>query len=149
MGGATYFVTFHLRNGLDAGAAGLRPLVESERAVAKHSLLFWHGKHWSLHALTIMPDHVHLLATPLACAPEQWHALPPILKSAKKYSSSQINLLRGERGSLWQEESFDRLVRNAEEYEEKLTYIIENAVRAGLVDDPWEWDGLWYEGRDG
>ena len=101
-----------------------------------------------MHALPVMPDHVHLLATPRTTTPGHWHSLPQTLRGIKAYSATRVNRLRGERGALWQEESYDHIVRSAREFDQKLTYLLENAYRAGLVADLWDWDGLWYEGRD-
>ena len=147
-GGLTYFVTFRLR-GAEAGASSPKPLSAAERAIVRESLFFWHGDKWTLHALTVMPDHVHLLATPLEHMPGHWYSLPQILHSAKGYSAIRVNRLRGERGALWQEESYDHILRSEQEFDQKLTYLLENAAQAGLVADLWDWDGLWYEGRDG
>jgi putative transposase len=148
IGGLTYFVTFHLR-AAEARVGAPRPLSAPERAIVRDSLLFWHRSRWTLHALTVMPDHVHLLATPLQSAPGEWHSLPQVVRGAKSYSASRINRGRGEKGALWQHEGYDRIVRSDREFDQKLTYLLENAHQAGLVADLWDWDGLWYEGRDG
>ncbi len=54
-----------------------------------------------------------------------------------------LNVGRDRSGLFWQNESFDRIIRSSLEYQEKATYILHNAVKAGLVSDPWEYDGLW------
>jgi hypothetical protein len=54
-----------------------------------------------------------------------------------------VNESRGARGSLWQDESWDRILRNQDEMEEKLRYMLNNPVEAGLVEDPWLWPG-WF-----
>jgi hypothetical protein len=56
-----------------------------------------------------------------------------------------INRVRGRRGALWDTESFDRVVRDQQEFDEKARCILNNAVKAGLADDGWEYDGLWWE----
>jgi hypothetical protein len=50
------------------------------------------------------------------------------------------------RGSIWQDESWDRIIRDQKELDEKLHYMLYNPVRKGLVEDPWEWDGWLYNG---
>lgn len=119
-------------------------LSEEERQIVKEEILFWHEERWGVHALTVMPDHVHVLATPLESAPGRWHSLCDILRNIKAGAALRINRLRGTRGSVWQHESFDRIVRNEREFQEKEGYIINNARNAGLVDDPWSFDGLWH-----
>lgn len=139
MGGATYFVMFRLHGRPGQPA----PLTTWERAIVAEGILFWHSAKWRVHTFTVMPDHVHLLATPCATRSGQWHALSPILHSVKSYPANTINQYRGTRGRLWQTESFDRIVRDAAEFDEKARYILNNAVKADLIADGWLYDGFW------
>jgi putative transposase len=159
-GGSTYFVTFCLcrpgqskrwPNSSGRGPEHMpeggwpSPLTASERAVVRDALLYWHGSRWHVHMLTVMPDHVHLLATPLQAAPGQWHSLTTILHSVKGWTAHRLNQLRGRRGRLWQSERFDRVVVSQAELEEKSDYILSNATRAGLREDALAYDGFWCE----
>jgi REP element-mobilizing transposase RayT len=84
-------------------------------------------EHYVLHAFVVMPNHVHLLATPTL-------ALPKLTKSLKGITSKRANIILAMTGSrFWQEESYDHLVRNEREFEKIRSYIEENPVRAGLV----------------
>jgi len=160
VGGVTYFLTFRLKHrserphrGADLQSAKERtetsPLNRDERAVVKDAILFWHRKRWLVHVLTVMPDHVHLLVSPLQQKPGAWFSISKILQSVKRHAARVINARRGTTGqSLWQVEGYDHIVRNDEDLDDTFAYILGNAVRAGLVSDPWEWDGLWYEGQD-
>ena len=121
--GATYFVTFRLRAG---------QLNSAERAVVLDTCRYWHGKKMTVHAGVIMPDHAHLLITPHEVSPGEWIALGEILQSIKGYSARQINKTRGTRGSLWLDESWDRIVRNEKEFKERWEYIEENPAKADL-----------------
>jgi hypothetical protein len=53
-------------------------------------------------------------------------------------------------GPLWQDESFDRVLRSDEDVRKKADYICANPVRAGLVSSedqyPWIWRE-WVEGQ--
>ncbi len=90
-------------------------------------------EHYVLHAFVVMPNHVHLLATPAV-------ALPKLTKSLKGITSKRANALLAMTGSyFWQEESFDHLVRNEREFEKIQRYIEENPVRAGFVRDANEY----------
>jgi REP element-mobilizing transposase RayT len=144
MGGATYFVTFRLY-GLPGKVALLTPW---ERAIIAEGILFWHPVKWHVHMFTVMPDHVHLLATPCEEKPGRWYALSRILHSVKSYTANAINQHRAMQGRLWQSESFDRIVRDAAEFDEKATYIFNNAVKANLATDGWRYDGFWYSMDD-
>jgi hypothetical protein len=50
---------------------------------------------------------------------------------------------------VWQHESFDRIVRDAREFREKAQYILNNAVKAGLIEDGWAYDGFWWDSDGG
>jgi REP element-mobilizing transposase RayT len=92
-----------------------------------------------------MPDHVHVLATPLERGTDQWYPLSEILHNVKRRSARLINKARGQTGALWQSESHDRIMRDEAEFDEKANYILNNAAKRGLVEDPWEYDGFWCE----
>jgi len=92
-----------------------------------------------------MPEHVHLLFTPLQDG-EGWpHALPAILKLIKGVSARSVNRLLDRSGPVWQEESFDHVLRSTESFAEKLEYIRQNPVRRGLVERPEDYRWLWIE----
>ena len=98
-----------------------------------------------LHAAVIMPDHVHLLLTPL-CDETGWpYGLPAILKLIKGISARNVNKLQGTAGPIWQEESFDHVLRSQESLKEKQEYIRQNPVRRGLVKKPEDYRWLWVE----
>ena len=89
--------------------------------------------HYLLHAFVVMPNHVHLLATPAV-------ALPKLTKSLKGITAKRANAMLALTGSaFWQEESYDRLVRHDREFEGIRNYIDENPVRAGLVKEASEY----------
>ena len=128
--GATYFVTFRVLRG---------ELTSEERDLVLASCLYWHTRRVVIHLVVAMPDHVHMLLSPLL-SDTGWHDLPELIHSIKSYTANQINRSRGEAGPLWQPEYFDRIVRDAEEFKQKWDYMLRNPVKAGLV-------GHWAEYR--
>ena len=44
---------------------------------------------------------------------------------------------------MWQEESFDRVLRVSEKLDEKIAYVLDNPVRKGLVHSAEEYRWLW------
>jgi len=113
-------------------------LDRSERDVALRSVLHWHaGKAW-VYGAVVMPDHVHLLIQP--SADEQ---LSRLLHSIKSFSAHEIARAHGTSGSVWQDESMDRVVRNDYEFAQKLRYICRNPLAKGLAttDTPGRSDG--------
>lgn len=84
---------------------------------------------YQLHAFVVMPNHVHLLVTPHVTA-KQW--LGPL----KGFTAHQANRVLGRRAPFWQDESYDHLVRDKEEFQRIQRYIENNPVTAGLVGSP-------------
>ena len=98
-----------------------------------------------MHAAVIMPDHVHLLFTALREIEGWTFALPEILKAIKGTSARSVNKLSGRFGALWQDESFDHVLRGDESFSETVEYIRMNPVRKGLVEKPEEYEWLWID----
>ncbi|MCG6154834.1 transposase [Rubinisphaera sp. ICM_H10] len=86
------------------------------------------GHFYRLAGVVIMPDHVHAILRPL-----DGYSLSRILKGVKGTSARLINQHRGIQGTLWQDESWDRIVRDEAEFREKMLYLAHNPVKAGLV----------------
>jgi len=100
---------------------------------------------WRLHAAIAMPDHVHLLLTPAEVQSGRWIPLSQIMQGIKGTTSHRINKRRGRAGPLWQDESYDRIIRDEEEFNSKLKYICGNAVKTDLVDDEPSYPFFWCE----
>jgi REP element-mobilizing transposase RayT len=96
-----------------------------------------------------MPDHVHLLLTPLRDEKGWPYALPLVLKLLKGASARSVNKLEDSSGPLWQEESFDHVLRSQESFKEKLEYLRQNPVRRGLVSRPEDYKWLLVESTAG
>jgi REP element-mobilizing transposase RayT len=109
-----------------------------EQKITLEQLRQGHGKYYDLIAAVVMPDHVHVLLTP-----NDGHVLSRIMKGIKGVSARQVNRLRRSAGQVWQHESYDRIVRDERELHEKINYMLNNSVKQGLTDDPWEYHG-WY-----
>ena len=129
--GGTYYVTFRLHR-------DVKPLDPTERALVLSHLRDGDGKFYDLFAAVVMPDHVHCVLRP-----REGIELARIMKGTKGVSARLVNEARGARGTLWQDESWDRIVRDQNELEEKVRYMLDNPVRKGLVADGWDYDG-WY-----
>src|SRR5262249_17968468 len=82
---------------LDAGRVGPTYLRRRECArIVVEAIQFHAGKSYELHAYVVMPNHVHMLVTPL---------MDPagFLRSIKGFSARRINALLGLRGEFWQQ----------------------------------------------
>jgi putative transposase len=133
LGGSVYFVTFRSRRGSLPD--------EALRLVVDH-LLYDHGKRYDLVFGVVMPDHVHVIFQPRESQPGTWYDLTAIMKGLKGASARRINQLLGTKGPVWQDEWYDRIIRDEQELEEKLLYLYHNPVKAGLVTDPEQYEFL-------
>jgi len=100
---------------------------------------------YQLHAVVVMPDHVHMILTPqIDKARHEVFSLIQIMRAVKGASAHLINRRAVRSGPVWQEESFDRVLRSSEKLDEKIAYVLENPARRGLVTDWRDYRWLWY-----
>ena len=65
------------------------------------------------------------------------------MQSLKSVTAHRINKLLRRSGPVWEEESFDHVLRSDESLEDKREYIRQNPVRAGLAKRPEDYRWLW------
>jgi REP element-mobilizing transposase RayT len=121
----------------------LDPLPASVRDIVLGHCLHDQGTKAAIHAVVVMPDHAHLLLTPLRELDGSAYSLVEILQGIKSASAHSLNRALGRSGPVWQEESFDHVLRSVESFEEKVEYIRQNPVRRGLVSRPEDYRWLW------
>ena len=102
--------------------------------LVERAILHFDGTRYRLHAWTIMPNHVHVIATPLG----EW-TLAKITHSWKSLTATQANALLDRTGTFWAREYFDRAIRDEAHYANAIAYIVMNPVKAGLCKRPEEW----------
>jgi REP element-mobilizing transposase RayT len=91
-----------------------------------------------------MPDHVHVILTPLLDEQKgEVRSLIEIMRTIKSASAHLINRRLHRQGPVWQEESFDHVVRSSEGLDAKVEYVLQNPVRRGLVKDWQEYAWAW------
>lgn len=156
--GSVYFITFR--------TSAVFRLCDEAKDITLGSIKFHSGTKYDLHASVVMDTHVHIILQPLesqARRPVPQSTVPPpekapfessggetacyslaqIMHSIKSYSTNRIQrLLHWEGGPVWLDENYDRIVRDDEEYVEKMNYIIYNPVKAGFVERPEEYKWL-------
>jgi type I restriction enzyme R subunit len=106
-------------------------LLETAHSIVGRSLEFFHGQRVWLGDYVVMPNHVHVIIQPFPGVQlEEW------LYSIKRFTSTEIarncsldarTVMR--QGHLWQTESFDRIVRDAEELARTRRYIANNPAK--------------------
>ena len=77
-----------------------------ERKVVLEHARHGAGKFYALAAVVVMPDHVHLLLQP-----RRAFDLSRVLKGMRGVSGRLVNESRGKQGTIWQDESRDRIVQ--------------------------------------
>jgi REP element-mobilizing transposase RayT len=123
-----------LDDALDAGYGACHLARPEVAEVVYNALPYFHGQRYTLVAACVMPNHVHAVF-----APSHEHGLESILHSWKSFTSKRANKLLGKAGQFWEREYFDRLVRDAEELERAVRYVVENPAKAGLNNWKWVW----------
>lgn len=119
-------------------------LTGQARSIVLEVCLCAHGWTIDLHIAVIMPDHAHLIFVPLVDRERaEIFSLARIMKAIKGASAHRINRELGHHGRVWQEESFDRVLRISEKLDEKIEYVAMNPVRKGLANTPDDYAWLW------
>jgi REP element-mobilizing transposase RayT len=103
------------------------------------ALDFWQGKRYRLVAWCVMPNHVHVV-----CRLLPGQELSKVLQGWKSFTARKANEILGRGGAFWQREYYDRLIRNGDELERAVRYVVNNPERAGLKG--WKW--VWSAGED-
>jgi len=117
---------------LDSGRTGPLHLSRPDIANMVVEALYFRERnaHYLLHAWVVMANHVHVLITPQV-------QVSKLMQSLKRFTAREGNRILGLAGHpFWQDESFDRLVRDEHEFRRIARYIEMNPVRAGLAETP-------------
>jgi putative transposase len=94
-------------------------------------------------AVVVMTNHVHLLIQPLLKSEKEYWSLSSIMNSIKSYSAKQIPKVMNHIGIVWQNERYDHIVRNEQEFQQFWEYIRQNPVKAGLSSTPEDYPFFW------
>lgn len=115
---------------LDQGIGSCVLRTSSNSEIVVEDLHHFDGDRYELGCYVVMPNHVHAIVRPLAPASMP---LEKILQSWKRHSSQAINKLLRKTGSLWQDESFDRIIRDDLHLYQSIQYIGRNPAKAKLT----------------
>lgn len=107
--------------------------------VVVKSLHYQDKKRYQLEAFCVMPNHVHLVFTPLAQDETNYYSISTIMHSLKRYTAREANQILKREGDFWQHENYDHYVRDDREFQRIVNYVLNNPVNAGLVSSPEEW----------
>jgi len=129
-----------LDQGHGSGALSELPIGD----LVEQALLHFDADRYRLHAWSIMPNHVHALATPINDC-----TLSAIAHSWKSFTAKTANALLNRKGAFWAPEYFDRAIRDEAHYVNALRYIAMNPVKAGLCvkSEDWRFSSSWDRGH--
>jgi putative transposase len=127
MSGSIYFVTWRVHE----AQAELPP---QARDLMVENLRHFDGERYHLVGYVVMDDHVHVLVKPI-----ERHELTKIMHTWKSFTANQIQKEFGWTGSIFQNESWDRVVRTEEELLEKVQYVLNNPRKRWPELEEYEW----------
>ena len=123
--------------------------------VVADALHYRDGRFFRLDAYCIMSNHVHAVFAPFLTERELRETPSPgglrflsknppldaIMKSLKGFTAWEANRALKRKGTFWEQESYDHVVRDDVEFHRIVNYVLNNPVKAGLVSDwqQWKW----------
>jgi REP element-mobilizing transposase RayT len=123
---------------LDAAGCGDRFLETFAIAQLVIDAFVWleSNRGWAVNALTVMPNHVHVL---MRNERGENHRLNEHLGVLKGYTAREANRVLNRQGAFWMDENFDHWCRSDGERAGYAEYIRQNPVKAHLVMRPQDW----------
>jgi hypothetical protein len=128
-----YYVTFRHRRALD----------ESERTQLLRALIRPDGRRWDVQIAVVLPEVTELIFTVREAPTGRPYELSDIVEKAKAKVGRLIVKKTGERWPPFYDESYDRILRDDVELEERFLMMLESPVAAELCEDPEEYPALW------
>ncbi len=123
-----FFVTVNLRR-------AIAPLSQAEYEQVVAAIEASRRRlHFLFLGYVVMPDHWHALIGPTFPL-----TISRVVQDVKWISARSLNRGRHASGPVWQHQFWDRFVRHAKEFRERLDYMHLNPVRKGFVKRPEEW----------
>jgi REP element-mobilizing transposase RayT len=94
----------------------------------RERLHHFHSERYQLSCWSIMPNHCHLVIRPF-----DGFELEDLVGAMKGVTARHINQAIGTKGTLWTEESYDRIIRDEEHLWRVIQYIGSNPRLSGLA----------------
>ena len=129
----TYYVTFRHRRSLD----------DAERRSLLRALVRPDSRKWDLLIACVLPETTELLFVVRSKVSGQPYELSDIVEKAKGKAGKEIIHNTGEKYPPFYSESYDRIVRDQAEFEERWLTILDSPVAAELAEDPEGYEALY------
>jgi exonuclease VII large subunit len=113
---------------LDAGSGSCLLAEKQNASIVEAALQHFDGDRYRLGSYVIMANHVHVLVSPLP-----GNDLVDIFHSWKSFTANKINEQERRTGALWQDESYDHIVRSPEQMAFYNNYIQKNIEQSNGI----------------
>ncbi|MGH9572366.1 MAG: transposase [Candidatus Acidiferrales bacterium] len=100
--------------------------------IVENAITSFEGNRYRLFAWCVMPNHVHVVFSPVG-----QRRLKDIVHTWKSFSAHEANRILGGTGGFWQREYFDRLIRNESSFQNIVSYVEKNPSKSQLDNWPW------------
>jgi putative transposase len=127
--GSVYFITWRL----PPAQVELNP---EERGIISGAVKHFDDDRYDLLAYVVMHDHVHVLVKPA-----EKYELSQLVHSWKSFTTNHLQYHNNRQKCVWQDEYFDRIVRDEAELLEKAQYIINNPFKVWADIEEYQWVG--------
>lgn len=125
-------VTKHVERWLDQGDGACHFQSRHHSDDLRQRLDHFQDERYQISCWAIMPNHCHLVIRPLG-----GNSLEDLVGAIKGVSARHLNSELGLEGALWEEESYDRIIRDEEHLWNVIQYIGRNPAKAGLGREDW------------
>ncbi|AIE87554.1 hypothetical protein [Fimbriimonas ginsengisoli] len=128
-----YYVTFKHRRSLD----------EFERRMLLRGLIKPDGRRWDLLIVCVLPEVTELIFTVREAPTGVPYELSDVVEKVKSKVGRDIIKRTEERFPPFYNESYDRILRDDDEFQAFWERIFESPVANELAEDPEQYDSLW------
>ena len=128
----TYYVTFRHK----------RALNDDERNVVLKRLISTQGRKLDFVILCVLPEKTEMMFTVMDSPKGVKYELSDVIEKAKTRAGKEIIKKSGERWPPFYFESYDRIVRDDDEYESTFLKVLDSPVEAELCKVPEDWPDL-------
>ena len=117
---------------LDTGAGRCWFTRDEYASEVQRSILHFHDKRYEFGCSVVMANHCHLTMRPF-----RDFELEDLIGGIKRTTAHYVNEHEGLAGTLWQPESYDRIIRDEEHLHRVAQYIGRNPHQAGVPRRQW------------
>lgn len=132
----TYYVTFRHS----------RPLDDTERDTLLKAILNSEGRTLFFQIACVLPERTEMIFRLNGIEENRQAEFAKIIEGAKRKAGKQIIKSTGERFPPFWEESYDRIIRDETEYEDRMMTILESPVSSELAESPETYRQLFVKG---